>query len=94
MLHARYYFSAFMLGTYQTNIVPNQVDKNAHKMSLSKSLRGTLFKPRRRHLVLLALDTAVHTNYQQELVPWVYISNAAQLPQKFFVFDGVFMLHM
>ena len=34
-------------------ILPAQVDKNARWISLSKSLRGTLFKPRRHQLLLL-----------------------------------------
>ena len=34
-------------------IVPTQVDKNARRIKLSKSLRGTLLKPRRRQLELV-----------------------------------------
>ena len=41
------------LPTVYTNIVPAQVDEIARCISWSKLLRGTLFKPRRRQLVLL-----------------------------------------
>ena len=34
-------------------IVRTQVERNARRISLSKSLRSTLFKPRRRQLVLV-----------------------------------------
>ena len=34
-------------------IVPAQVDKNARRISLSESLRGTVVKPRRHQLVLV-----------------------------------------
>ena len=37
------------------NIVPAQNDKNARGISGSKSLRGVLFKTRRRQLVLVLL---------------------------------------
>ena len=36
-------------------IVAAQVDKNSRLISSSKLLRGTLFKPRRRQLVLVLM---------------------------------------
>ena len=41
--------------TSEAYIVPTQVERNARRISYSKSLRGTLFKPRRHQLVLVIL---------------------------------------
>ena len=38
-----------------STVVPAQVDKNARRINESKSLRGSIFKPRRRQLVLVLL---------------------------------------
>ena len=56
-----------------STVVPSQVDKNARWISLSKSLRGTLFKPRRRQLVLVLLYSKtktyiIHGFWEQNLV--------------------------
>ena len=46
--------------TVHCTIVPTQFNKNAHKISLSESMRGTLYKPRRRQAVLVLLYCVDH----------------------------------
>ena len=61
------------------NIVPAQVEKNARRISYSKSLLGTLFKPQRRQLVLVLLYICECVYYALHCMSaYIYVSRGAE----------------
>ena len=61
------------------NIIPTQVEKNARRISYSKSLCGTLFRPQRRQLVLVLLYICECVYYALHCMgAYIYVSRGAE----------------